>query len=311
MRWLLPLGSVSLVLGSVSLVLGIIGFAAEPKPRMYPRPTLIAHRGASFDAPEHTLAAYQLALRQGADFVEPDLQLTKDGVLICMHDSTLERTTNVAQLFPDRAKQVGGKKTWPVADFTWAEIQRLDAGSWKAPSFAGAKVPTLQQVIDTVRGQAGIIPEIKTTASARSDGIRMEKQLMQVLRANRLDTPGADAKTPVVIQSFSADSLKWLRHELDCRLPLVYLVSTEDLSAARLREIATFADGVGPSKALVLRRPEIVRDAHQLGLSVTVWTFRAGQTGKFPTVRDEMRYFLKELQVDALFTDHPDQFPRE
>lgn len=84
--------------------------------------------------PEHTLAAYELALKYGADFVEPDLQLTKDGVLVCMHDTTLERTTNVSTVFPDRVKMAGGKRTWPVADFTLAEIQSLDAGSWKCRS---------------------------------------------------------------------------------------------------------------------------------------------------------------------------------
>src|SRR5215475_1243496 len=88
----------------------------------YTRPTLIAHRGASWDAPEHTLAAYELALKQGADFVEPDLQITRDGVLVCLHDTTLERTTDVEQLFPDRAQALGGKKTWPVVEFTLAEI---------------------------------------------------------------------------------------------------------------------------------------------------------------------------------------------
>src|SRR5262245_24168968 len=118
----------------------------------YTRPTLIAHRGASWDAPEHTLPAYELALKQGADFVEPDLQLTKDGVLICMHDTTLERTTDVEDIYPDRAQQKNGRKTWPVADFTWEEIQKLDAGKWKSAEFAGTRVPTFQQMIDLVRG---------------------------------------------------------------------------------------------------------------------------------------------------------------
>src|ERR1700752_2110970 len=92
--------------------------AADP-PRttpMFAKPTLIAHRGASGDAPEHTLAAYELALKQGADFVEPDLQMTRDGVLVCLHDTSLERTTDVAKVFPDRAKVVDGRNTWPVAD---------------------------------------------------------------------------------------------------------------------------------------------------------------------------------------------------
>lgn len=283
-------------------------FTLGEPPRVLPpysRPTLIAHRGASADAPEHTLAAYRLALKHGADFVEPDVQLTKDGVLVCLHDAALERTTDVARVFPDRASLIDGKKTWLLRDFTLAEVQRLDAGSWKGPEFAGARVPTLQQMIDEVRGQAGIIPEVKAA------GRGIEAALMACLRANRLDQPGADAKTPVVVQSFHAESLKLLRREHGCRLPLVYLVGDGDAPLEQLRSIREFADGVGPKKSVVLARPAMVRDAHALGLSVTVWTFRAGQTAPFPDVRAEMRHFLRDLGVDAVFTDNPHLFPRE
>lgn len=277
----------------------------------YTKPTLIAHRGASADAPEHTLAAYELALKQGADFVEPDLQMTRDGVLVCLHDASLERTTDVAKVFPGRAKVVKGKKTWPVAEFTLAEVQKLDAGSWKAARFAGAKVPTFQQMIKTVKGKAGIIPETKAPEVYGRLGMNMEKALLEVLKANNLDTAGADPRTPVVIQSFSADSLKALRKRQGCKLPLVYLLEGGEVSAERLRQIKGFADGIGPSKALVLARPGLVKDAHALGLSVTVWTFRAGKTGKFKGVREEMAYFLRELKVDAVFTDNPDRFPKD
>lgn len=277
----------------------------------YVKPTLIAHRGASAYAPEHTLAAYELALKQGADFVEPDLQMTKDGVLVCLHDLSLERTTDVAKVFPDRAKEVKGRKTWPVAEFTLAEIQKLDAGSWMSPKFAGARVPTFEQMIETVKGKAGIIPETKAPEVYGRLGLSMEKALMEVLKANKLDTPGADPKTPVIIQSFSADSLKALRRDHGCKLPLVFLLGGKEVSAERLKEIKGFADGLGPNKALVLARPELVKEAHNLGMSVTVWTFRAGQTGRFTDVREEMTYFLRDLKVDAVFTDNPDRFPRE
>jgi glycerophosphoryl diester phosphodiesterase len=83
------------------------------------------------------------------------------------------------------------------------------------------------------------------------------------------------------------------------------------LNTDRLKEVKEFADGIGPNKAVVLARPEVVKEAHALGMSVTVWTFSAGKTGKFKSVRDEMAYFLYELRVDALFTDNPDQFPRK
>src|SRR5262245_5213280 len=119
----------------------VLSLADSPKVfPPYAKRALIAHRGASWDAPEHTLAAYELALKQGADYVEPDLQITRDGVLVCLHDMTLERTTDVEQLFPDRAQALGGKKTWPVVEFTLAEIQKLDGGSWRGQKFAGARV---------------------------------------------------------------------------------------------------------------------------------------------------------------------------
>lgn len=277
----------------------------------YTKPTNIAHRGASADAPEHTLAAYELALKHGADFVEPDLQMTKDGALVCLHDTTLERTTNVAQVFPNRAVEANGKKAWPVAEFTLAEIQKLDAGSWKGARFAGARVPTFQQMIDAVRGRAGIIPETKAPEVYGKRGLNMEKALMAALKANQLDAPGADPKTPVVIQSFSAESLKALRADHGCKLPLVYLFGPGEWTAEKLKGVKAFADGIAPNKAAVLARPGLVADAHALGMSVTVWTCRAGQTGKFATVKDEMRHFLRELKVDAVFTDNPDQFPRE
>jgi glycerophosphoryl diester phosphodiesterase len=280
----------------------------------YSRPTLIAHRGASAYAPEHTMEAYRLAIKQGADFVEPDLQITKDGVLVCMHDTTLQRTTNVRQVFPDRGREVKGRKTWPVADFTLEEVQKLDAGSWRGAKFAGAKVLTFQQMIDEVKGKAGLFPETKAPEVYGKLGLNMEKLLMEVLVKNHLDQPGADPKTPIVIQSFSAASLKILRNEYGCKLPLVLLVGDEEgskyLTAAGLREVREFADGIGPSKGFILARPELVKEAHGLGLSVTSWTFQAKQTGKFENVRKEMAYFLHDLKVDALFTNNPDEFPR-
>ncbi len=297
---------------AVLLLLTVAATAAE-KPAVfapYTKPTNIAHRGASGDAPEHTLAAYELALKYGADFVEPDLQLTKDGVLVCLHDTTLERTTNVEEVFPDRATERNGKKTWPVAEFTLAEIQKLDAGVWKGKQFAGQKVPTFQQMIDAVRGKAGIIPETKSPEVYGKLGLNMEKAVAEILKANKLDTPGADPKTPVVIQSFSAASLKALRTDHGCKLPLVFLF-TADQSADQLKAMKEYADGIAPSKAVVLARPGIVADAHELGMSVTVWTCRRGSTGKFTDVKAEMTHLVKELKVDAVFTDNPDQFPRE
>src|SRR5919106_169227 len=109
-----------------------------------PRRLLIAHRGASGYAPEHTLAAYRLAIEQGADYVEQDLAVTKDGVLICLHDDSLERTTNVEEIFPNRAtvEPETKRRYWLAADFTLAEIRRLDAGRWFDARFAGEGIPS-------------------------------------------------------------------------------------------------------------------------------------------------------------------------
>ncbi len=109
------------------------------------RKAVIAHRGASGYAPEHTLAAYRLAMTQHADVVEPDLAVTKDGVLLCLHDDTLERTTNVAEVYPDRysrAAASGGTRHWFANDFTVDELERLDAGRWFDPKFAGERLVT-------------------------------------------------------------------------------------------------------------------------------------------------------------------------
>ncbi|MCA1600850.1 MAG: hypothetical protein LC776_04090 [Acidobacteria bacterium] len=139
---------------------------------------LVAHRGASAYAPEHTLESYQLALKQGADFVEQDLQITRDGVLVCLHDLTLERTTNVKEVFPKgfREERVDGtpKRVWYVSDFTLREIKQLDAGSWFDVKFKGARVPTFQEAIDLVRGKAGIYPETKAPEVYNERGFDME-----------------------------------------------------------------------------------------------------------------------------------------
>lgn len=280
--------------------------------------TLIAHRGASAYAPEHTFAAYSLAIAQGADYVEVDLQVTKDGQLVCVHDLTLERTTNVKALFPDRARtlQREGRSLfgWHVSDFTLAEIKRLDAGAWFDARFQAERVPTFQEAVDLIKGKSGIYPETKAPEVYGSLGFDMEALVMAVLTRSGLDTPGADPATPVFLQSFSAASLKKMRRDMHVKLPLLFLIDTSDgpgwLTREKLKEIRTFADGIGPAKALVAQRPEIVQWAHDAGLSVTPFTFRAaGQPGG-RTVRDEMDQFLYAFGVDALFTDNPDQFPR-
>src|SRR5688500_3554141 len=213
------------------------------------RKILIAHRGASAYAPEHTLSAYRLALEQGADFVEQDLQISKDGVLVCLHDLTLERTTNVEEIFPDRgAASPKGRKTWNVSDFTVAELKRLDAGSWFGSKFNGERIPTFQEAIDLVRGKAGLYPETKGPEVYGSRGFDMEALVLAQLASNALDRPGRDPKTPVVVQSFSAESLQKMR-KAGATIPLTFLVSDLDPSRGRwltdegLKAVRQFADG--------------------------------------------------------------------
>jgi glycerophosphoryl diester phosphodiesterase len=277
----------------------------------YKRKTLVAHRGASAYAPEHTLEAYRLALEQGADYVEQDLQITKDGVLVCLHDLTLERTTNVEEVFPDRFKLEDGKKRWHVSDFTLQEIKQLDAGAWFAAKFAGAKVPTWQEAMDLVRGKAGLYPETKGPEVYGSRGFEMEKLVLAQLRKNKLP----DAKTPVLIQSFSPASLRKMKVELKTKVPLVLLIDHQMgaawLTADGLKKAKQFSIGIGPAKGLVDGKPELVKLAHDTGLSVTPYTANERTKGRFASVRAEMEYFLYTLGVDALFTDNPDQFPRK
>jgi glycerophosphoryl diester phosphodiesterase len=275
----------------------------------------IAHRGASGYAPEHTVAAYKLAMEQKVDFVEPDLAVTKDGVLICLHDDSLERTTNVADVFPDRASDTdgrGGAKRWLANDFTVAEIKRLDAGTWFDPKFAGQRIVTFQEMIDLVRTKTGtgIYPELKSPPLYTARGVDMEKIFVEQMKKNGLDKAEALKAMPVIIQSFDWDTVRRVSKDLPA-IPRVFLTEKdEDITEARMRDLATFATGIAPNKGVIARHPEMVKRAHDLRLTVTAWTFRADEKTSFTSVRDEMAHFLYTYGIDALFTNNPDQFPR-
>ena len=276
---------------------------------------LVAHRGASAYAPEHTLASYRLALQQKADYVEQDLAVTRDLVLICLHDESLERTTDVEERFPDRAvvDPATGRKQWLAVDFTLAEIKTLDAGSWFDARFAGERIPTWEEAVAAVGTAAGLYPELKTPALYRARGIDQTALFVESMK--RLEMHARPAGS-LIVQSFDEQPLKDLARQLPS-LPRTFLIDNRDgarwLNDAGLTEIASFATGIGPAKALLDGRPEIVRSAHAKSLTVTPYTFTtrsAAGSGRFPSVSDEMRYYLAELDVDALFTDNPDQFPR-
>ncbi|HEX4346720.1 MAG TPA: glycerophosphodiester phosphodiesterase family protein, partial [Vicinamibacterales bacterium] len=175
--------------------------------------TVIGHRGASGYAPEHTLASYKMAIQMKTDFVEPDLGVTKDGVLICLHDDTLERTTNIAEVFPERpsanVQTRAPGKHWLANDFTLAEIKQLDAGKWYKPEFAGQKVVSFQEMIDLVRGSgSGIYPELKSPPLYKSRGLDMEQIFVGVVKKNGLEKAESLKTFPVIIQSFDEESIR-------------------------------------------------------------------------------------------------------
>ncbi len=274
---------------------------------LQPSPTLvIAHRGASAYLPEHTLPAYAMAHGQGADYIEPDVVLTKDGVPICLHDIHLERTTNVEDLHPDRRRADG---RWYAADFSLAEIKglRIDGGIHTAPDkkvAPGIQVATLREMLDLVRlmneqtgRNVGVIPELKQPAFHRAAGLPMEGRVLSLLKEF-----GYEKKSdPAIIQCFEAESLKLIRSEHKSELHLSYLTGSlaDYLSHGGAAGIARFADSVAPNKgAALMNGAQIIREAKAANLPVIVWTLYEDEA--------EYRAFMKEHRVFGLFTDYPD-----
>ncbi len=271
-------------------------------------PLIIAHRGASGYLPEHTLPAYAMAYGQDADYLEPDVVLTRDGVPICNHDITLERTTNVEQVFPDRARADG---KWYAIDFTLAELRRLrvdtpprHAKASETPGVAGFRIATLREMLELVRllnertgHRVGIIPEPKRAGFHRDEGRPLEKPLVDLLR----EFGYVHADDPCIIQSFEVDALRHIRGGLQCRLRLVFLAGDQEAldRAGGLPAVAKMADGIGPAWKLAdENRGELVRAAHERGLAVYPWTFARD--------RKVLSRFLHDYRVDGLFTDFPD-----
>jgi len=303
-------------------------------------PIVIAHRGASGYRPEHTLAAYELAIRQGADFIEPDIVITKDGVLVARHEHRLDETTDVAQRFPAlrTVKRVGNDTVsgWFVEDLTLAQLRLLRARerlASRSHAYDGQfGIPTLDEVLaltarlsrETGR-QIGVYPETKSPSYFQSIGLPVEEKLVAVLRGQWPDLGAA----PVFVQSFEVENLKRLKSMTPLRL--IQLLGAQgappDLGGTTyaamaspdgLREIARYAHGVGVDKRLViptardgtlLAKTSLVADAHAAGLLVHVWTFRsdtpflAAQYGGDPGA--EYRQFLA-LGINGVFTDFPD-----
>ncbi len=276
-----------------------------------PRPWTVAHRGASAYAPENTVPAFQLGAAQGADFVEIDIQRTKDGHIVVLHDLTLERTTDVEQVFPDRARPApdDAKKVprWWLDDFTLAEVQRLDAGTWFDPKFAGTRIPTLDETIESIRGRAGLYIELKSPE--RYPGI--EEAMLAVLERHGLHRPGADPRTPIMIQSFTVPSIERLA-ALHTPLRIVVLIAARDADRWLTREgidrLRAFAGGISPEKPTLATHPDGWRYATEVGLPITPWTFRASTVKGFASVTEEMAHFVR-AGVAGLITDNPDLAP--
>jgi glycerophosphoryl diester phosphodiesterase len=254
----------------------------------------IGHRGASGYAPEHTIPAYDLALRMGADYIEQDLQLTKDGVLVALHDDTLDRTARPT------AESAPGDCTGLVIEKTLAQIKTCDVGTWfnetypqyAKPEYVGLKIPTLEEVFQ--RYGTGVNYYIETKNPEAAPG--MEEELLRLMDEYGLTEPAA-AKWQVLIQSFSPLSLQKI-HTLDPSLPLIQLYFGAESSAtiqATLDVARTYAVGIGPSKSDV--DATLVEAAHARCLDVHPYT--VNETAEMEA--------LISLGVDGMFTNFPDR----
>ncbi|ASR37322.1 hydrolase [Prauserella marina] len=241
---------------------------------------VIAHRGSSGVAPENTEAAIGKAIEQGADFVEIDVQRTRDGKLVNFHDCTLERTTDVEQRYP-------GRPSYRVSDFTWRELRALDAGSWFHDTYAGEPIPSVEQVINQVRGKIGLLAEI----SPCDHYTGLPDDLAAELRAAPGYLRQALASGGLGVQSFEVEDAKRF-HEL---LPEVSIgvLDAERPTDAELTELSEWADDVNPRYTVT--DADLVERIHELGMGVNVWT--VDEPGS-------MREML-ELGVDGIITDYP------
>ena len=274
------------------------------------KPIIIAHRGASGERPEHTIAAYTLAIEQGADYIEPDLVLSKDGVLVARHENSISETTDVAAHaeFADRktTKTIDGQKVtdWFTEDFTLAELkslrtkERLPMLRRANTAFDGQfEIPTFEEIIRLAQTKSketgrviGIYPETKHPLYFAAIGLPHEEPLLKALAQFGLNK----ADSPVFIQSFEVSNLQELRRRTKVRL--IQLMANdggpadvpdiryaEMISPKALTAIAQYADGIGVEKAMVIPRTALgnlgeptalVTDAHAAELAVHIWTFR-------------------------------------
>ncbi|WLR61827.1 glycerophosphodiester phosphodiesterase [Pseudalkalibacillus hwajinpoensis] len=244
----------------------------------------VAHRGASGHAPEHTLASYKLGDEMKGDYIEIDLQMTKDGKLIAMHDESVDRTTNGTGL---------------VKDYTLEQLKELDAGSWfnekypeKAnPAYEGLQVPTLEQVLQTFGKDARYYIETKSPEVYPG----MEEELLRIL--NKYNLTGVNERSSkVLIQSFSQESLLKM-HKLNPNLPLIQLISYKEpatISEGELQELTEYAVGVGMSASKI--DETYVQKVRSAGLLIHPYTVNE---------KEQMTRLL-DWGVTGMFTNYPD-----
>ncbi len=243
---------------------------------------VLAHRGASHDAPEHTRPAYDKALRDGTDFLECDLQLTKDGVLVCVHDTTVDRTT-------------GGQHTGRVDSFTLAQLRKMDFGSWFDARFKNQRIVTLEEQLGCyLRTAPRSRFHLETKAPAEYAGT-MEPELVRVLRKHGLLRTGDAQTSRVVVQSFELDSLEVMAR-LAPDVPRAYLFAAPTDPAVLAGRLPDYVDIAAPVAQFVLAHPSFPAIVHETGVPVHTWT-----------VDDEaVMEQLLDLGVDAVFTNRPD-----
>jgi glycerophosphoryl diester phosphodiesterase len=248
-------------------------------------PQVIAHRGASAYAPENTLAAIDKAAALGIDRVENDVQRTKDGELVVIHDDSLRRTTDVEEVYPGRAP-------WKVKDFTAAEIARLDAGSWFGPSYAGARVPTLERYMRRVEhNDQKLLLEIKNPELYPG----IERQTLKLL-ANEGWLDRKHLASRLVVQSFSADSIRTV-HDLKPGVKTGFLGTP---TVSDLPAYAVFTDQINPSygslSTAYVASIHAFKGPHGKPLQVSAWTVNDAETARR----------VAGYGVDGVITNKPD-----
>lgn len=243
---------------------------------------VIAHRGSSGVAPENTAPAVKAAIKQDADFVEIDVQRTKDGRLVNFHDCTLERTTDVEERFP-------GRPSYRVSDFTWDELRTLDAGSWFHETYAGERIITVREVITMVHGKTGLLAEISPCGHYAGTGL--PAALEAELRSVRGYVEDAVADGELGVQSFEVDDAKAFK-TLAPEIP-VGVLDAERPTEAELVALSEWADDVNPQYTVT--DSALVARVHELGMGINVWT--VNEPGAMRT--------MAGLGVDGIITDYP------